>query len=77
MKAKIKFLLSFVFCFLTGIIFGASTMALDYHDVKVGILMMLFGTISLFLTIAFIVTVFNTVHIESEYTHSINNSIKY
>ena len=73
MNPKIKFLLSFVFCFLTGLIFGAGVISIDYHYIKFGILMILFGIVALLLTIAFIVTVFNTTHIESEYTHSINN----
>lgn len=70
MKPKIKFLLSFVFCFLTGLILGAGATAIDYNYIKFGILMMMVGIGDLLLTIAFIVTVFNTTHIESKYTNS-------
>lgn len=70
MNPKIKFLLSFVFCFLTGLVFGAWTTAIDYNYIKFGIVMILFGIVALLLTIAFIVTVFNTTHIENKYTNS-------
>jgi FtsH-binding integral membrane protein len=73
LNPKSKIILSFVFCFLTGMIFGAAALAIDYNQIKFCILMLLLGAATLSLTVSYIKTVFKTSHIESELIHRINS----
>lgn len=68
-----KFILSYIFCFLSGMVIGAGAISLDYNHIKFGVIMIMFGLLSFLLTVGFISNIFKITHIESELTHRINS----
>ena len=77
LKPKSKILLAFAFCFLNGMIVGSAATAFDYDDMKFGVLMILFGIVTVLLTVAYIITVFKTTHIQSRLSKLIEDAVNY
>lgn len=72
LKPVQKLLLAMCFCLLDGMVIGSGCIALDYSETKFATVMLLGGAVMTVLVVAYIITVFKTIWVESRLKHDID-----
>lgn len=75
LKPVQKLILAMMFCLLDGMVIGGGLIALDYGDIKFATVMLLGGAVLTVLVIAYIITVFKSIWVESRLKHDIEQMI--
>jgi hypothetical protein len=75
LKPVQKLLLAMCFCLLDGMVIGSGCIALDYGEAKFATVMLLGSAVSTVLVIAYIITVFKSIWVESRLEHDLEQMI--
>ena len=75
LKPVQKLLLAMCFCLLDGMVIGSGCIALDYGETKFATVMLLGSAVLTVLVIAYIITVFKSIWVESRFEHDLEQMI--
>ena len=75
LKSVQKLLLAMCFCLLDDMVIDSRCIALDYGETKFATVMLLGGAVMTVLVIAYIITVFKSIWVESRLKHDLEQMI--